>query len=184
MRRIITFIFIFFSVTAVSAQHAFEDYVCYDGVPGFCNSKYYTYSEEKEYDAKAILAATVSPAVGNVRLSTASVPAQLYILPDPEAVYDRSYKTYAMEFGGYKVAYTVYANADRLMVGYGGKEYWFDCINGACDVYIKNLLHQYINYDNGEELILLVTGDFPLMALDGTTITLKKGSKFRFRVFE
>ena len=90
----------------------------------------------------------------------------------------------AMEYAGYKVEYAVYANADRLMVGYSGNEYWLDCIEGACDVYIKNLSRQYINHNDGEELFLEVTGDFPLVAQDGSIITLKRGSKFRFRVFE
>ena len=89
-----------------------------------------------------------------------------------------------MEYAGYKVEYAVYANADRLMVGYGGKEYWLDCMDGACDVYIKNLSRRYINHDDGEELFLEVTGDFPLVAQDGSIIILKRGSKFRFRVFE
>lgn len=184
MRRLLAFIFSLFSVSVLLAQYHPADYMVYDGVPEFHNSKYYTCSEEKELNATAILDATLSPGVGNVRLATASVPARLYILPDTEEVYDVSYKIYTMEYAGYKVEYAVYANADRLMVGYGGKEYWLDCMDGACDVYIKNLSRRYINHDDGEELLLTVTDDFPLIALDGTTVMLKRGSKFRFRVFE
>ena len=184
MKRLISVLFAILCVLTVSAQFSFYDYAGYDGVPEFHNSKYYTCSEEKELNAIAILDATLSPGVGNVRLATASVPARLYILPDTAEVYDVSYKIYTMEYAGYKVEYAVYANADRLMVGYGGKEYWLNCMDGACDVYIKNLSRRYINHDDGEELLLTVTDDFPLVALDGTTVMLKRGSKFRFRVFE
>lgn len=184
MKRLISVLFAILCVLRVSAQFSFYDYAGYEGVPEFCNSRYYNCSEEQEFKATAVLDATVMPEAGIVRLATASVPARLYIVPEPDEVYDCSYKTYYMEYAGYKVEYTVYANADRLMVGYGGKEYWLDCIEGACDVYIKNLSRQYINHDDGEELFLEVTGDFPLVAQDGSIITLKRGSKFRFRVFE
>lgn len=100
---------------------------------------------------------------------------------DPDSVYDCSYKIYSAQFSNCSISYTTYFWADELSITYNNKKYSLSCIDGGMDVHIKPLSHHYRLLENGEELRIDVTDDFPLTAKDRSQIILKRGSFFIFR---
>ena len=93
-----------------------------------------------------------------------SDPALLLIVPDPDEVYDVSFKKYLVESDDGKVhlEYKTYASANALQVQLDGKTYELGGIDGACDAVINGLEYEYLENKQSEYLLLHFTKDVGL----------------------
>ena len=165
-------------IAEVPAQSPFtESY----GTPAFLQSKYHSLSTAVAYSAKA----TVDLRIDNNKLiQREAEKARFVTLVDPDSVYDATYKVYVAELSDLRVEYMTYNQADRLSLTLNGKTYTVNCIDGGCDVFLKNLVHSYKTTTSGEEMRLKVTKDFPLTAKDKSKLWLRTNSEFVFKVNE
>ncbi len=176
MRALLIGLALALGIAEVPAQSAFtESY----GTPAFVQSKYHSLSTAVAYPAKA----TVELRIGNNKpIQREDQKARFVTLVDPDSVYDATYKVYAAELSDLRVEYMTYNQADRLSLTLNGKTYTANCLDGASDVFLKNLAHSYKTTPTGEELRLKVTKDFPLTAKDKSKLWLRANSEFVFTV--
>ena len=165
-------------IAALPAQSTFtESY----GTPAFLQSKYHSLSTAVAYPAKA----TVDLRIGNNKsIQREDHQARFVTLVDPDSLYDATYKVYVAELSDLRVEYMTYNQADRLSLTLNGETYTANCIDGASDVFLKNLVHSYKSTPTGEELRLKVVKDFPLRAKDNSKLWLRANSEFVFTVNE
>ena len=178
MRALLIGLALALGIAEVPAQSTFtEPY----GTPAFVQSKYHSLSTAVAYPAKA----TVDLRIGNNKsIQREDQKARFVTLVDPDTVYDATYKVYAAELSDLRVEYTTYNQADRLSITLNGETYTANCIDGASDVFLKNLVHSYKSTPTGEELRLKVAKDFPLTAKDNSKLWLRANSEFVFTVNE
>ena len=178
MRALLIGLALALGIAEVPAQSTFtEPY----GTPAFVQSKYHSLSTAVAYPAKA----TVDLRIGNNKsIQREDQKARFVTLVDLDSVYDTTYKVYAAELSDLRVEYMTYNQADRLSITLNGETYTANCIDGASDVFLKNLMHSYKSTPTGEELRLKVVKDFPLTAKDNSKLWLRANSEFVFTVNE
>lgn len=116
-----------------------------------------------------------------------SDPALLSIVPDPDEVYDISFKKYRVESADGKVQleYKTYAFANALELQLNRKTYELGGIDGSCDAVINGLEYEYLNNKQSEYLLLHFTKDVGLsVPKSGRAIAtfIKKGSMLMFSI--
>ncbi|WP_456103596.1 hypothetical protein [Prevotella sp.] len=179
MKKIIFSLLLALSCTAANAQSKHFEY---NGTPAFVNSMFNN-SENKmqlSMDAYADLHIVAGKAMA---VKGKDLKAKFLVKPDKDEVYDKAYKIYEADFKGVNVKYTTYASADAIQLTINKKTYGINAIDGACDIFIKNLKHQYTKTQMGETLVLTCTKDIPLLNNKFKYVgTLKKGSVLTFNV--
>ena len=178
MRALLIGLAMTLGIAETPAQSTFtESY----GTPAFVQSKYHSLSTAVAYPAKA----TVDFRIGNDKsIQREDQKARFVTLIDPDTVYDATYKVYAAKLSDFAVEYMTYNQADRLSITLNGKTYTANCIDGGCDVFLKDLVHTYKKSQTGEELRLKVAKDFPLTAKDKSKLWLRANSEVVFTVNE
>lgn len=116
-----------------------------------------------------------------------SDPALLSVVPDPDEVYDISFKKYQVESvdGKVQLEYKTYAFANALQIQMDGKTYELGGIDGSCDAVINGLEYEYVNNKQSEYLLLHFTKDVGLsVPKSGRSIAsfIKKGFMLMFRI--
>ena len=178
MRALLIGLALALGIAESPAQSTFTEYY---GTPAFLQSKYHSLSTAVAYPMRA----TVNLRLGNsMSIQREDQKARFVTLVDPDSVYDATYKVYAAELSDLRVEYMTYNQADRLSLTLNGKTYTANCIDGASDVFLKNLVHSYETTPTGEELRLKVAKDFPLTAKDKSKLWLRANSEFVFTVNE
>ena len=178
MRALLIGLALALGIAESPAQSTFTEYY---GTPAFLQSKYHSLSTAVAYPMRA----TVNLRLGNsMSIQREDQKARFVTLVDPDSVYDATYKVYAAELSDVRVEYMTYNQADRLSLTLNGKTYTANCIDGASDVFLKNLVHSYETTPTGEELRLKVAKDFPLTAKDKSKLWLRANSEFVFTVNE
>lgn len=99
-----------------------------------------------------------------VTVSFNSDPALLSIVPDPDEVYDISFKRYQVVSADWKVQleYKTYAFANALQIKLDGKTFELGGIDGSCDIVFNGLNYEYTGNKISEYLLLHFTKDVGL----------------------
>ena len=111
--------------------------------------------------------------------------AQLTIVPDPNSIYDISFKNYMAKTNNLQLLYRTYGYANALEMTIGGKTYYLSLIDGACLGVINGLDYEYVSNNKTELLIVHFSNDIGLCATKCYTVPelfIKKGSTLIFTI--
>ena len=180
IRTLLLYLAFSFGIGLAQAQTQ-DSFTAHYGTPEFTQSKYHHLEKAVNYSVKASLHLLLGKGKAQKGVDA---NARFFTQVDPDSVYDNTYKVYSAALSGLRVEYVTYNLADRLTITLNGKVFEANCIDGGCDVFLKNLAHFYKQTPDGEELRLKVTKDFPLTAKDKTELWLRANSELVFAVNE
>lgn len=108
----------------------------------------------------------------------------LFIEPEPDEVYDVSYKRYqtATTSGKTSLEYTFYGSANALSIRLNNETFEIGGIDGACDMIINYLDYLYKAENQTEYLVLQARKEIRLKSKKGNILTLQPQSVLVFAI--